>query len=661
MPILGERAVPSPARADSRGAPIAAGFGDHLARYKAWCDGVAAAMSEYQTWIEAQGHTDGESDLRVYELIESLRSDTLRVALVAEFSRGKTELLNALLYSHAKQRLLPSAAGRTTMCPTELRYDEREPVGIRLLPIETRKAPLSIAEYKNTPVHWTKIHILKPDAPDEVREVMLEVTRTKKVSVREAQELGLYQPAPDAPPAAPTDLIDVPVWRHAIVNFPHPLLKQGLVILDTPGLNALGTEPELTLKMLPEAHAVLFVIAADIGVTRTDLDVWNHHLKSAKGMNGKGRLVVMNKIDVLWDELQDDATIAATLARQATETARTLRVDADQVFLVSAKKGLAGRATGDQALIERSGMPQLERKLAEEVIPAKHELIRSKIVYEVSARIDDSHAMVAAKIAAADHQLDELKRLSGKNTDAIQKLIERMRAEKKKYDKELEGLAITRDVLRTQAIELLSHLGLASLDRLITQTRAAMEGSWTTHGLKSGMDLFFEGALARMEKVDRQAQAIKRSVEGIYQRLHSEYGMTKLTPAQLSLLQYVLAFKRLAARAEAFRNSPGILMTEQHFVIKKYFVTLVAEARRLFEECNKASKAWFQALVSPIFIQIQDHKQAIDRHLETLKTVHKNSDQLAQHTADLETTRTDLLRQMQVLDDLLARIQKSSF
>ena len=72
--------------------------------------------------------------------------------------------------------------------------------------------------------------------------------------------------------------VDIPCWRHAVINFPHPLLQQGLVILDTPGLNAIGTEPELTLNLLPNAHAVLFLLAADAGVTKTDLEVWNDHL-----------------------------------------------------------------------------------------------------------------------------------------------------------------------------------------------------------------------------------------------------------------------------------------------------------------------------------------------------------------------------------------------
>src|SRR3546814_3242895 len=69
----------------------------------------------------------------------------------------------------------------------------------------------------------------------------------------------------------------VPAWRHAMVNFDHPLLRQGLRILDTPGLNALGSEPELTLSMLPNAQAVIFLLSADAGVSASDMDIWQQH------------------------------------------------------------------------------------------------------------------------------------------------------------------------------------------------------------------------------------------------------------------------------------------------------------------------------------------------------------------------------------------------
>ena len=78
-------------------------------------------------------------------------------------------------------------------------------------------------------------------------------------------------------------MVEVPRWRHAMINFPHPLLKQGLVILDTPGLNAIGTEPELTLSLLPSAHAVLFLLAADTGVTKSDIEIWRQYIATGAG------------------------------------------------------------------------------------------------------------------------------------------------------------------------------------------------------------------------------------------------------------------------------------------------------------------------------------------------------------------------------------------
>ena len=290
-----------------------ASFSQQLTFFKRWRDDLALAVTDYQAWVERQGISDGEQDLRAYELIEMLQSDKLTVALVAEFSRGKTELLNAIFFSDYKQRLLPSAAGRTTMCPTELRWDEKDGPCVKLLPIETRKTALTISEYKRTPVHWTTLHILKLSSVEEVRETLSEVTKTKKVSIREAQELGLYDVKIRSASADSKELIDVPVWRHAIVNFPHPLLKQGLVILDTPGLNALGVEPELTLSTLANAQAILFVLAADTGVTKTDLDVWSNHVSTVKG---NPHLVALNKIDILWDDLHDEAAIAQTMSRQ---------------------------------------------------------------------------------------------------------------------------------------------------------------------------------------------------------------------------------------------------------------------------------------------------------------------------------------------------------
>ena len=102
-------------------------FSRRLGDYKRWRDELIEIINEYQTWVESHGLASGDENLQLYELIDSLRSDKLMIALVAEFSRGKTELINAIFFADYRQRLLPSEAGRTTLCPTELRTMKSNP------------------------------------------------------------------------------------------------------------------------------------------------------------------------------------------------------------------------------------------------------------------------------------------------------------------------------------------------------------------------------------------------------------------------------------------------------------------------------------------------------------------------------------------------------
>ena len=245
-------------------------IGHELDAYSSWRQAVQQRIDTFREWLDQEGLADSHVDQRLAQLLSTLTDDRLYVAFVAEFSRGKSELINAIFFGDMAQRVVPSGAGRTTMCPTELLFrDDWDPC-IRLLPIETRGQETTINEYKNFPEEWDNVP-LDPEDPDSMVDVLHQLTEVKLVSRQQAEELGL----PVAEDAAHEDgmqitdsgEVEIPRWRHAIVNFPHPLLEQGLVILDTPGLNALGAEPELTLNMLSSAHAVIFILAADAGVT----------------------------------------------------------------------------------------------------------------------------------------------------------------------------------------------------------------------------------------------------------------------------------------------------------------------------------------------------------------------------------------------------------
>src|SRR6266513_1672560 len=309
--------------------------------YSDWRRRLSAGISGLHEWLSQQELADAQVDLKVQHLLERLHQDQLVVAFVAEFSRGKSELINAIFFADFGQRLLPSAAGRTTMCPTELLYDSTRPPSIRLLPIETRARDGSVTEFKNYADEWVTL-ALDLSSADRMSEVLSQVSQTKRVPIVLARKYGLYDDGDVLAPMSATDeaAVDVPCWRHAIINVPHPLLQQGLVILDTPGLNAIGTEPELTLNLLPNAHALLFILAADAGVTKTDLEVWNQHLAGEDEATKAGRIVILNKIDGLWDELKTEAEV-----------------------------------NGDDALLARSRLPVLEASLSQSLIPAKRDIV----------------------------------------------------------------------------------------------------------------------------------------------------------------------------------------------------------------------------------------------------------------------------------------------
>jgi len=629
-------------------------LGRCLGDYKKWRDDLIVLISRYHEWLQAEGVTDGKDDLRIFELIETLKSDKLIVAMVGEFSRGKTELINAIFFADYKQRLLPSEAGRTTMCPVELQYDDNHPPSIELLPIETRKSTETVAEYKRSPTHWATVS-LELDDPEAMAAAFNEIVKTKTVGIQEAQALGLYNP--NAPESG--SKVTVPVWRHAIINYPHPLLKQGLSILDTPGLNSLGTEPELTMSMLPNAHVVLFVLAADTGVTKSDLEVWKKHVCVAKGEKNGGRIVALNKIDTLGDELRSKEVVAASISRQVQETAAALRIPKNHVFAVSAQRGLIGKIKQDPAMITESGLPALELKLSDDIIPSKQALMRSKIVQEIGGTIDTTRAMIETRLSGTCAELKELKGMSGKNQDVIQGMVAKVAREQKAYDRELANVETTRAVLEREIKLLLDCLSIQAFDALIAKTRNEMQGSWTTHGLKAGMKTFFDGAMMTMEKVHKQTRRIKKLVDTIYKQFQIEHGLVKLKQGSFDLAPYHNEFKRLRTEAEVLRNSPAMVVTEQHFVIKKFFITFVSRARNLFDECNKGAEQWSKAIMAPVFAQIHEHKSMLDQRFDSLRKIHHSLDNLNKRIGYLEASKKQLETQERMTDDILAKIDQS--
>ena len=632
----------------------------HFEAYSAWRSRLSDNVGDFRSWLNEQELNDAQTDLRIQHLLDRLRDDKLNVAFVAEFSRGKSELINAIFFADYGQRLLPSSAGRTTMCPTELMYEEgREPC-IQLLPIETRAADTTTTEYKRYLDEW-KVVPLNIESSDAMADAFLQVSQTKRVSLDEAARYGLYNEKDEnnIVTVHADGTVDIPCWRHAIINFPHPLLKQGLVILDTPGLNAIGTEPELTLNLLPNAHAVLFILAADTGVTKSDIEVWRDHIGNQQG-HQKGRLVVLNKIDGLWDELKSAEAIENEIDKQVSTSASLLGIKPAYIFPVSAQKGLLAKINQDQPLLEKSRLLALEKSLSDELIPSKQEIVRDNTQGEIEHMEANIRSILDARLSGVREQLDELLGLRGKNEDVIEHMMSKVKRDKEDFEKGLQRFQALRSVFSQQTNILFAHLGMDALKSEVKKTRFAMVEAKFTKGMRDAMNKFFKDANENIAQSARQIEEIKGMMGAMYKKFNEEHGLSQTTPAPFSTLKYHKEIARLEkAYNEHFNTVLNMLTHEKLSLTTKFFETLANRVVHVYEVANKDVENWLKAVMAPMETQVREHQLHLRRRLESIKRIHKATDTLEDRITELQHMENGILKQLRDLSLLQQQIANS--
>jgi hypothetical protein len=613
-----------------------------LQQYAHWRTQVAQALEQYRSWAQGAELLDGAAEQRVARALARLRDDRLSVAFVAEFSRGKSELINAIFFADYGQRIVPSSPGRTTMCPTEFAWEPALVPCIRLLPIETRAERLATGDYRDVPDAWTVLP-LDLSAPERMHETFLQVSLTRRVAPAEAQRYGLYDP--DDPDLAATlgadGLVEIPRWRHALINVPHPLLKQGLVILDTPGLNAIGSEPELTLNLIPNAHAVLFILAAETGVTKSDIDVWRTHINADSGSNA-GRIVVLNKIDALWDELRTPQDNDAAIARQQHDAARLLGVADAQVFPVSAQKALVGKITGDYALFEKSRMGALESALFHELIPARQDILRRQLQDDLATLTGAQSALLAARGRDLVEQLQELQSLRGKNQGVIAHMVRRVEMEKKEFDASLFKLQGTRAVFTTLSTALYSIIGMDVVQDHVDAVRAAMEAARFSTGMRAPVRTFFDQARASLAAAEAKIAEIAAMMETMVRRFSAEHGLALALPAALSLERYRREIDAIEAIYVKQFGTATLLITSRGTLLERFFDTIASRIKFAFREANGDAEAWLKVVNAPLEAQIRQHRDQLRHRQASIQRILEATDSLEQKIAAFEAAQHDL-------------------
>ncbi len=623
--------------------------------YVTWKRDLIREITRYRSWLAHNRLSSEGVEARLERALRVLRTDHITLAFVGEYSRGKTELINSLFFSNYGQRILPSRAGRTTMCPTELLFDPRsERSYIRLLPIESRLEDTSIAQLKRTPRLWLNLP-LDPHDPESMAEAFAQVALTKAMPVEQAIQLG-FDPA--GLESSSGDTVLVPAWRHAVVNFDHPLLRQGLRILDTPGLNALGSEPELTLSMLPNAQAIVFLLSADTGVTASDMQIWQQHIRQLDEDTQNSLFAVLNKIDVLWDDVAGETFVQKAIEDIRDTTAQQLGIDCADVLPLSAKQALMAKIRGDQALLERSQLARLEELLSQRILTQKERLLEDQVVQQVMALLQNSQHALKLRLEKVIEQRDVLASHQEGSGQMLLELTARTRHDHNRHHKRLLDLKTNQRLLQRQGELLRTAIRAERLEEHLTRLRRSLTGSLTTLGINLAILHFFRSVEQDLGILEQEAERANKMVSAIYRRHSEENPLQGIDPPLFQLLPYQRELRSLQGKADQFRLQLKTLLTEQRTLTRRFFSTLVQEVIGMHQRLRQEAEQWAGDALTPLLQFSLEHKQQLETHILQLKSLARESQQNSQRGQLLTRYSGELELQLAQAAEMLRALRR---
>ncbi|MCU0928048.1 MAG: dynamin family protein [Burkholderiaceae bacterium] len=597
-------------------------FARHLDALAAWRALLDRQLGALEQTLRDAGLLDAEGGDVIDGLCRQVASDRVVVAFVAEFSRGKSELINAIFFADTGRRILPATPGRTTMCPVEIGYQAGEAPMLALLPIHTRTLPQSLDELRRRPELWTRLP-LPIDASERLADTLTEVMRTKAVTVDEARALGLWDDErPD--------------------------------VLDTPGLNAIGAEVSLTLGLLPAAQAVVFVVAADAGVTRSDLAIWRDHLEPQAG----ARYVVLNKVDALADPLLSSADVAALVARQREVTAAALGVTPERVFALSARQALMARIDGQRAPLLASGLPGFEEVLANELLPERHDTL-ARVLLDALAPLEErlTRRLVDHRRHTAE-QLLELRGLRGKSQAKVQLMLQRVAGDARDFERCTVRLAALRAV---HSRMLRAALDTLSIDRLRDDLARLQRDIAATLLNLGGRRLFGELVQQLRERLVAAAQRneeIRAMLQASFAQLNSEFGFALALPDPPSLERALRELGQVERNFGGYLGLANALRLADPRYLEQFRRLLWARLRALFEGAIGELEHWSRDASAQVDAQLRERRDGFERRQAALERIRAAAGELEQRIGEVAATEDALERQLDEVQGAFAALRE---
>jgi len=291
----------------------------------------------------------------ITELKTRFTEERFHLAVLGQFKRGKSTLLNALL----GEAILPSSVVPLTAIPTFIRAGE------------TRRA---LVYFDN----GVPPRAFEAEDAAAIREFIAQFV-TESGNPKNAR--GVTQ---------------VDVFSSA------PILRQGVVLIDTPGIGSTHRHnTEATLNFLPQCDAAMIVVSADPPITEVEVEFVRQVKRRINRL-----FVVLNKIDYHTEADVREATgfLKSVLADKLGFS------DAHPIFPVSAQMGLNARQNADADLWERSGMYRVERHLSRFLASEKKAALSEAVRHKAADVVEEALAQFRLMLRSLQLPAEELDR-----------------------------------------------------------------------------------------------------------------------------------------------------------------------------------------------------------------------------------------------------------
>jgi len=444
---------------------------------------LIAILDRGRKLLEELGEPFFTDRVRLRELEERLTTERFHLAVLGQFKRGKSTLLNALI----GEPLLPTSVVPLTSIPTFLFPGPKHHVRIRFL--DGR-----IEEFAD----------LSCDRAADILANYVTEERNRK------NNLGVAA---------------------AEVEHPSPLLHMGVVLIDTPGIGStFRHNTDVTLKFLSQCDAALFVVSGDPPVTEVEVEFLNAVQTKVTRL-----FFVMNKADYLGDE---ERRHAVNFFKKVLREECGLNAT-EPIFTVSAKQGLQGKLSGDQSLWKSSGLDELQDHLLSFVVRDKTRTLQVALAKKARDTAADATMRIRLQCRSLQLPQEDLEKRIG----IFEETIKEVKRERLAMGDLLSGdRKRTVDLLEAQAEEskrrAFSRLEAVAREALKTADKDEVAKQRLQDRLAEEVPLLFETELASLS--DATERRIRETLQHYQDRADDLIEIIRRTAAELFEIPYAV-------------------------------------------------------------------------------------------------------------------------